>query len=123
MDELSNEQLNELRADLIALRVELSGLLQRSKHAAKPVTLDQQAIGRVSRIDAIQQQKMVQANRHRQQLRLTQVGAALKAMDHDEYGWCRRCEEPIGWARLKVKPETRICLQCQSHLEGGRSTP
>lgn len=117
MDHLSADTLAELRAALEALRTELSHSLALSANAAKPVQLDQSAMGRVSRIDAIQQQKMVSANRRRQKLRLQQCTAALKAMGEGEYGLCRRCEEAIAIKRLRVRPETPVCLECQSAME------
>ncbi len=120
MDDLTPEQLATLREALLTLKSELETTIKRSTEAAKPVTLDQQAIGRVSRIDAIQQQKMVEANRHRQKLRLSQVKQALDAMTQEEYGECRRCEEPIGFARLQARPESPICLACQNTLEARR---
>ncbi len=120
MDELSEEQIAQLEAALRALQEELETTIELSKDAAKPVTLDQQAIGRVSRIDAIQQQKMVEANRRRQRLRLSQTKQALEAMESGEYGYCRRCDETIAFARLMAKPESAICMSCKSALETRR---
>jgi len=117
MDHLPDDALAELRAALEALQSELSHSLSLSANAAKPVQLDQSAMGRVSRIDAIQQQKMVAANRQRQRVRLQQCVAALKAMEEEEYGYCRRCDEPISLQRLRVRPEGPVCLHCQSALE------
>ena len=120
MDELTTEQCRELKVALSQLRLDLKVAMSQSADAAKPVTLDQQSIGRVSRVDAIQQQKMAEANRRRQRLRLSHVKQALEALDRDEYGECRRCQEPIGYARLKARPETAICMACQTALEGRR---
>ena len=117
MEELTSDQIAELKADLLALQTSLRATLESSVDAAKPVQLDQQAMGRVSRIDAIQQQKMVQANRQRAQLRLHQVQAALRAVEEDEYGLCRLCDEFIRFGRLKARPEAVICLECQSRRE------
>jgi DnaK suppressor protein len=120
MDDLTEDQLAELKAALESLKAELETTIMRSAEAAKPVTLDQQAIGRVSRIDAIQQQKMVEANRHRQKRRLSQTKQALDALEAGEFGDCRRCDEMIALARLMAKPESPICLDCQSALEARR---
>ena len=117
MPHLTPAQLQELRAALVALRDELRHGLSLSTDAAKPVQLDQSAVGRLSRIDAIQQQKMVAANRQRQRIRLQQSVAALRIMEEDEYGFCRRCEEPIALGRLRVRPEAPVCLSCQSAME------
>ena len=76
-----------------------------------------QRSGRIPRVDAMAQQKMAAATRQRQQLRLQQVSAALRALDEGEYGVCRRCEDDIAWKRLQARPESPICVDCQSELE------
>ncbi len=80
-----------------------------------PVTLDQQAFGRVSRQDALLQQSMAKATQEQARRRLQQVRRALA--DPDEFGYCRHCGEPIGLARLRARPETPLCLSCQSEAE------
>ena len=115
-DELTEEQLSELRSDLVALKGELEALLDSTNAGTKPVDLDE-PIGRLSRMDAIQQQKMAQANRARNATRLTMVVAALAADPEDEYGWCKRCEDPIGYGRLKTRPEAPFCVGCQGAME------
>ena len=117
MSALDEDTLDCLRQKLAHLKDEIEATLSRSKKAAQPVELDQQAIGRVSRIDAIQQQKMVEANRSRLKIRLNQVKAALTAIHEDDYGYCRRCEENIQLRRLMAKPESAICLSCQASIE------
>ena len=60
---------------------------------------------------------MAQASRRNVERRARQVAAALEALEAGEYGLCRRCEEPVGYARLKVRPETPFCLACQGRAE------
>lgn len=115
-EELTVEQTEELAMALAVLRDELRAFLKTSADSAKTVDLDQ-PIGRVSRIDAIQQQKMAQAQRARQVVRLDQVDAALRKVRDDEYGYCNKCDEPIGYKRLKSKPESPLCMPCQTALE------
>ncbi len=116
MNELTPEQLLELRQVLTALRGELEQLLRATREGTKPVDLDE-PIGRLTRMDAIQQQRMAVANRHGHDLRLRQVNQALTLTDRGEYGLCRRCEEPIGYARLKARPESPYCLDCQEEID------
>ena len=104
---------------LMALKVELAALLDTTAEGVRPVDLDQ-PIGRLSRIDAIQQQKLAQANRRRTEIRLRQVMAALAAMAEGDYGECKRCGDEIGDARLDARPEAPVCLACQEELESGR---
>jgi DnaK suppressor protein len=114
-EELTGAQIEELRGELGALKEALERALDGSKEGAQVVSLDQ-PIGRVSRIDAIQQQKMAEASRRQQELRLGQVKIALGAVERGDYGYCRSCEEPIAYRRLAARPETPFCLRCQ----GGR---
>lgn len=119
MDELTDAQVEELRAALEALRDELQAALDQTRDGAKPVSLDQ-PIGRVSRVDALQQQQMAQANRRNVELRLAQVRQALSAVESGDYGYCRKCEEPIGYGRLRSRPEAPFCVECQRGREGLR---
>lgn len=43
---------------------------------------------------------------------LAEVDAALRRLDAGTYGWCVRCTEPIGVARLEVAPRIRFCIDC-----------
>jgi DnaK suppressor protein len=113
MEELSDEQVDTLRAQLVQLVAELEGALLTSAGSAAPVVLDQSSVGRLSRMDAMQQQAMAKATRQKAQLRLTQCKSALSSFDRGEYGLCRKCEEPIGCPRLSAKPEAPFCLECQ----------
>lgn len=103
--------LRRLEAQLKELEQEVKAIHSRGV----PVQLDQQAVGRVSRIDAIQQQQMAQANEiqvSHQILRIRQI-----LLDPDEYGFCRECGESIGIGRLTIHPIAELCIQCQGELE------
>lgn len=117
-NELTPAQLAELGRDLRRLCDELEGVLERSAEGGKPVDLDE-PIGRVSRIDAIAQREISQAGRRQQAQQLGLVRSALLAIERDEYGLCRVCDEPIGYRRLKARPFSVICLECQAQRETG----
>ena len=95
MEELSEKEAETLRQQLVELVAELEHTLRASADSANPVVLDQSSVGRLSRMDAMQQQAMVKATSEKVQLRLAQCKVALAAFDRDEYGLCRICEEPI----------------------------
>ena len=116
-DELTPQELEEFQATLLELESELVESLQSTQDSAKAVELDQEAFGRVSRIDAIQQQQMSKAYRERLRTRLQQVRGALSAIERGEYGYCTVCEEPITRDRLAIRPESPVCVECQSRRE------
>ena len=116
VSELTTEQIESLHQLLLSERARLQELLRLSKEGARPVDLDE-PIGRLTRMDAIQQQQMTKANRSTYEMKLRQVKAALELLGKDEYGFCRSCEEPIGYRRLKARPEAPYCLSCQGARE------
>ncbi|MFT7582365.1 MAG: DnaK suppressor protein [Myxococcota bacterium] len=116
LDGLTPAQLAELHADLKALRVSLTRTLGQSEESAAIVDLDA-PIGRLSRMDAMQQQQMAKASQRRGLLRLTMVEAALARVVDDTYGDCCQCDDAVGYRRLKTRPETPNCVDCQSTME------
>lgn len=116
MSELNAQQRQELHRELLKLRDELQKLLTDSNDGAQPVSLDE-PIGRLSRMDAMQQQSMVQANRRTAHTRLARVETALRRYENNEYGLCANCEEEISYTRLKAHPEAPFCIECQTGKE------
>lgn len=111
--DLTSEQRTELIALLEAARAEVEADMAGSAGDAKPVDLGL-AIGRLSRVDALQQQQMAAARRRRLDVRLAQIKSARARVAAGEYGECVTCGGPIGYARLKVKPEAPFCRACQA---------
>lgn len=116
MSELSLAQVEELLSELHRLREDLKRQIDRSHDGVQPVSLDE-PIGRLTRMDAIQQQKMTMATRRETEIRSLQVESALLRHKAGDYGFCVECEEPVGFPRLKVKPEAASCIACQSRRE------
>ena len=116
MNELTEVQIAGLREALQEQRDNLEQLLRSTREGTQPVDLDE-PIGRLTRMDAIQQQKVAAANRRTHDIRLQQVKQALAAIERDQYGLCRRCEDPIGYPRLEARPESPYCLDCQGEID------
>lgn len=112
-------ELQEILGDLETLRSELLTLIADETGATDTVELDQSTQGRLSRMDAIQAQKMAQAQRRRATQRLERIDSVLeiRAEDASAFGCCRICEEPIGFRRLKAQPDALFCVEC-AHARG-----
>ena len=76
------------------------------------VTLDQQSVGRLSRMDAMQQQAMAKATQTRKDTESRQIKAALQRLGGGEFGYCLRCGEAIPEARLSLTPTATTCVAC-----------
>jgi DnaK suppressor protein len=109
---LTPEQRVELRAELERELARLDRTMESSREAAKPVALDQTSVGRVSRIDALQNQAMSVDLHARNEARRAQIVDALERIDAGTYGVCARCGQPIPYGRLLVFPEARLCATC-----------
>ncbi len=88
-----------------------------AREAAGTVELDQARHGRLSRMDALQQQAMAAETQRRRTLELKRVQAALRRIDEGEYGYCLSCGEDIAQARLEFDPAATQCIAC---AEAGR---
>ncbi len=104
--------IKALKTRLEAERDDLLSVSDSAAEARKPVELDQQSVGRLSRIDAMQVQAMAQAVEARRRVRLQRIEAALKRMDRDDYGYCTSCEEDIPLKRLEIDPAMERCVDC-----------
>ncbi|GGD40693.1 TraR/DksA family transcriptional regulator [Sinisalibacter lacisalsi] len=78
----------------------------------KTVELDQQSVGRLSRMDALQGQAMAKATQARRAARRSRIMAALARMDEDEFGYCTDCGEEIAPKRLDLDPTMPTCISC-----------
>lgn len=85
---------------------------QSSSDARKPVELDQQSIGRLSRQDALQQQAMAKAQEARRAAELGKIKAALQRIDDGDFGWCAECGEEIAQKRLEIDLTATHCAAC-----------
>jgi len=47
---------------------------------------------------------------------LREIADALHRLDHDTYGICMECEEPISPKRLDAVPWARYCVTCQEAI-------
>ena len=104
--------LKAMKKRLIDRRKELEHVIESSAETKTDTELDQQRIGRLSRMDAIQQQAMEEETGRRRDQELARIEAALKRIDDDDFGFCAACDEPIAPKRLENDPATLLCIEC-----------
>ena len=81
----------------------------------KPVAPDD-AIGRLTRMDAIGNKSIKEAALREAQNTLAKLERALKMIDRPGFGLCRECDEPIPLARLMIMPESDMCVECAEEM-------
>jgi DnaK suppressor protein len=87
------------------------------KLLSQPVAPDN-AIGRLTRMEAINSKSMNEAALNRAKHTLSKMEHAFRMIDDPDFGLCRECEEPIPFARLMIMPESDLCVQCAEAMEG-----
>lgn len=109
-------RLEHFRSRLEARALEIQATIERSMDQTSAVKPDA-AIGRLTRVDAVQQGHVSEALRGQMRAELARVERALKSIEEGTYGICRGCEEPIPEARLEAKPDASLCVDCASKRE------
>ncbi len=102
----------EVRKRLIALRDEHEALNSQAADNRKPVSLDQQSVGRLSRMDSLQVQAMDMAQEQARRKQIIRITAALERLVSGDYGYCVTCDELIGAKRIELDPATPLCVKC-----------
>ena len=113
MSHLTDNQILELRSELRRQLTHLEKSMAVTDEALRPVQLDQTAVGRLSRMDSLQNQSLTQNLRERELLKLALIRGALRRMDDGTYGVCEECGTEIPFGRLFVVPESPTCAGCR----------
>lgn len=111
-DTMMTVDLDLARERLRERRTELEELSRLSEAARRPVALDQQSVGRLSRMDAMQQQAMATASERARRRDLTRIDLAERRLAEGEYGYCIDCGEEIVERRLAIDPMAERCVRC-----------
>ena len=112
MTDATEIDLQEMRRRLLQERDELLTSSESDRDSRRPVILDQQSVGRLSRMDALQMQAMALETERRRQSRLRRIEAALERIEVGEFGDCVACGEPIAPKRLEFDPTSPRCVSC-----------
>lgn len=91
------------------LKAEIS--INEYKDAAKPVAPDV-AIGRISRMDAINNNSVASAALRQAEIKLKNLNRVLLQFGTKEFGICLKCHKAIPTGRILIRPESLLCVNC-----------
>lgn len=114
---MEKSQKLELRSRIEDRMQQLKADIKAYAALVKPVAPDN-AIGRLSRMEAISSKSINEAALAKARDELASLERTLTKLDDPDFGLCRECEEPIPPARLMILPETDLCVQCAADLTG-----
>ena len=108
---MNQDELKKFQILLDKLKLEIEAYLKKSEDSAAAVEPDK-GLGRLSRMEAMQDQQMVLELRRRKKRQLLEVNNALKRVVDQIYGKCIFCGKSISYERLEVFPEVQSCVDC-----------
>ena len=109
---MNEDEIEYLRKQLLCLKSKLEEEEEAVEGNKETVELDQAKVGRLSRMDAMQQQQMALEESRRRQNQLLKIGGALHRIEKSDYGYCFICEEEIDIRRLSFDPTYTRCVKC-----------
>lgn len=109
---MDESELHRFRSQIEARLAALDEENALGRDGQGVVQLDQQSVGRLSRMDALQNQAMAKATQARRDAEARRLTAALARMDEGEYGYCEDCGEEITRGRLELDPAATRCISC-----------
>ena len=95
---------------------ETQDLIVSLRKRTKPISPDN-AIGRLSRMEAINEKSVHEANLRKAEQRVQRLEQAAKRVLSEEFGHCQACDQPIPSKRLEIYPESTLCIQCLQDAE------
>ena len=114
---MNDEQRTRLKAAIQEKIQSLQSDIEAFKALTRPVAPDN-AIGRITRMEAINAKSINEAALAKARHTLTRLERVLPRIEDPEFGLCRECEKPIPFARLMILPEADLCVPCAEALGG-----
>ena len=105
---MENDNIEQKINDEISKTEEL---IEQYKELAKPISPDS-AIGRISRMDAINNKSVVEATLRQAENKLRNLKRVFSQLGSEEFGICLKCKQPIPLGRILIRPESLFCVNC-----------
>jgi len=102
---------NEIRRKLINEIKETKALIEEYKELTQPIEPDC-AIGRVSRMDAINNKSVTEAALRQAEGKLNSLNRVYSQLGSDDFGLCLNCKNQIPLGRILIRPESLYCVNC-----------
>ena len=104
--------MQKARKRLAEKRTQIEQESRLAEEARATVELDQQSVGRLSRMDAMQAQAMAQAQERQRKADIVRIEMAERRLAVGDYGFCLECDSEIPDKRLAIDPMAERCVAC-----------
>ena len=101
----------KVRAAIVQKIAQSEECVQQLKELTKPIP-PENAIGRVSRLDAINNKSVNEAALRQTELTLQKLQIALSKIEEPNFGQCYSCGKEIPVGRIMLVPHSNKCVHC-----------
>lgn len=110
---MDQKNIDEIKEKIVTEIEKTEKSIIEYKEITKPVAPDC-AIGRVSRMDAINNKSVAEASLRQAEEKLKKLKYVLTQVNENDFGICARCKRPIPLGRILLMPQSRHCVNCAS---------
>ena len=103
--------MNELEQKLLDEISKTELLIKEYQELTKPIAPDV-AIGRISRMDAINNKSVTEAALRQAEEKLRNLQRVSSKINDKHFGICLKCHKPIPSGRILIRPESLYCVNC-----------
>tara|TARA_B100001758_G_C18328956_1_gene567674 strand:- start:587 stop:919 length:333 start_codon:yes stop_codon:yes gene_type:complete len=108
---MNDKEKEEVREKILLEIEKTRAAIIEYKEATKPIT-PENAIGRISRMDAINNKSVMEAALRKAEDKLNKLRLVEGSLDDDNFGLCLRCKSKIPIQRILLMPQSRNCVRC-----------
>ena len=108
---MTDEEKKLLKGKIVDKIAQTKKEIEELIELTKPIS-PENSIGRVSRMDAINNKSVAEAALRSSKHKLNKLNFALTKVDAKDFGVCTYCKNPIQPARLMYLPESTRCVRC-----------
>ncbi len=108
---MTAEEKKQLKQKIVDKIAQTEKEIEELTELTKPIS-PENSIGRVSRMDAINNKSVAEAALRTSKQKLSKLNFAMTKVGAKDFGICTLCKNPIQPARLMYLPESTRCVRC-----------
>lgn len=108
---MSPEERKQLKKEIKQMIKKITEEVKSLEESSAPVK-PENSIGRISRMDAINNKSVVEASLRNRKRKLSKMQVALSKIGDETFGICSQCKKSINPKRIALMPESDRCVRC-----------
>lgn len=101
----------EIKSNIAAELKKVTEDIESLKELTQPIS-PENAIGRISRMDAINNKSINDASLRQSEEKKKKLETALEKIDQPDFGICIKCKQVIPIGRIMLMPHAQKCVNC-----------